>query len=103
MTRIRRATLGVAVAVLAAGAGAFSTARAQSSGKLQVTVTVLDDLVSRTVATQVEPILRELTGSARSDAPPSAIDSRDGVAATLIELEPIGRLRRLRVEIAYLY
>jgi hypothetical protein len=103
MSRNRGAVVGLAVAVLAAGAGAFSPARAQASGNLQASVTVIDDLVSRTVTARLAAVLKKSTRSATSDSPHPSIDPRDGVAATLVELEPRGRLRRFRVEIIYLH
>ena len=103
MTRIRGAAIGLAIAALAAGAGALSTARAQASGNLRASVTVLDDLVSRRIAAQVEAFVMDWSASSRPATVRLRPDSRDGVAAKVRELERIGRLRRLRVEIVYLY
>ncbi len=103
MTGIRRAASGFVLAAVTAGAGAVSTARAQASGNLQASVTVLDDLVSRSVAAQVESLAGDWSAPAGSSAVPFELHPRQGVTATVLELEPIDRLRRLRVEIVYLY
>lgn len=103
MTRIRGAAVGLALAVLATSGGALSTARAQASGNLRASATVLDDLVSRRVGAEVESFVRDSSASPRPATVPVGLDSRDGVAATVRELERIGRLRRLRVEIVYLH
>ena len=59
--RIRRTA--VAAALVAGAWGAFSTARAQASGTLQASVTVIDDAVSRAVTAEIPGYLSAPVGS----------------------------------------
>jgi hypothetical protein len=102
MAEFRNLAGTLAVAGLAATAGGFSTAHAQASGTLQASVTVLDDLVSRVVAAQLEAESGRRDAKLRQLLPLEAYPGA-GVAASLVELDAEGPDRRLRIEIVYLH
>ena len=105
--RIRRTA--VAAALVAGTWGAFSTARAQASGTLQASVTVIDDAVSRAVTAEIPGYLSAPVGSSGIRRPravqleaPGAPPDPQGVRATIRELPAGAGARRVRVDIVYL-
>ena len=97
--RIRRTA--VAAALVAAAWGAFSTARAQASGTLQASVTVLDDRVSQVVRKRLAEF-EDGGGPSAHAGEPRGKGGSEEIAATVTELPRVGAVRRIRVEVAYL-
>ena len=101
MSGSRFAATLLAAAALLGGSALGSTLRAQASGTLQASVTVLDDRVSRVVRERLAHF--EVGGSRESYASGSdRIPGSQGMTAKVTELPPNGLVRRVRVEIAFL-
>lgn len=107
MSRNRIGRTVAAGALLAGAWGAFSTARAQASGTLQASVTVIDDPVNRAIAAGL-PAYLSLTPEDSLFRPQSLLVDRGalravpGVRATVRELRAERSARRLRIDVVYL-
>jgi hypothetical protein len=101
MSGFRLAATMLAAAALVGGSAIGSTLRAQASGTLQASVMVLDDRVSRMVRERLADF--EAEGGRQADRSGSGrVAGSRGITAKLIELDPIGAVRRVRLEVAYL-
>jgi hypothetical protein len=101
MIEFRLAATILAAAALVGGSAIGSTLRAQASGTLQASVTVLDDRVSQAVRERLADL--EAEGDRQSDERGSGrARGTQGITAKVIELAPIGAVRRVRLEVAYL-
>ena len=100
MSGFRLAATLLAAAALLGASALGSTLRAQASGTLQASVTVLDDRVSRVVRERLADF--EAEGGRQSDGSGSErVAGSRGIIAKVIELAPIGVVRRVRLEVAY--
>ena len=101
MYGIRMAATAAALAALVCGSAIESTLGAQASGTLQASVTVLDDRVSQVVRERLADF--EFGGGTDAHAgEPRGNRGSEEIAATVTELPPVGAVRRIRVEVAYL-
>ena len=105
----RMGRVAAAGALLMAGWGGLSPARAQASGTLQASVTVVDDAVSRSVSAALPLLVQSRLESSPpsrsvSISLPGSSGTGDGssVRAIIRELPFRGDARRLRVDIIYL-
>ena len=102
MSGIRLARVVLVAALLVGASGAISTARAQASGTLQASVTVVDDPVSRAVFSGLPALVRDQSGPTRPHTMAFDLDTRYGVRATVRELELEGTEPHVRVDVVYL-
>ena len=102
MSGIRLARVVLVAALLVGASGAISTARAQASGTLQASVTVVDDPVSRAVFSRLPALVREQSGPTRPHTMTFDLDTRYGVRATVRELELEGTDPHVRVDVVHL-
>ncbi len=101
MSGIQVGRIGLVVALLAGASGAASAARAQASGTLQASATVIDDPVSRAVLAEL-PALLERSGTASLPLRSLIADERYIARTTVRLLEPKGARPTVRVEVVYL-
>ena len=99
--RVARAAAFVAF-LLGAG-GVLSPARAQASGTLQATTTVVDDPVSRAVSAELPRVLLRLPDRLASGLGTSIpLADRYSAQAAVRELLPDAVGRRIRIDVVYL-
>lgn len=103
MPRFRKSRTTAAGVLAVAAWGGLSPARAQASGTLQASVTVIDDPVSRSVSAGI-PLLVRRPPPGREQMPlPIPLNApADVVRATIRELPSDGAARRIRVDIVFL-
>lgn len=102
MVSVRWFGLVAMVGGLCAASGLVGTARAQASGTLQASATVLDDAVSRSVLSRLAPPPADAGDLRPSGTDPVELLRLETVMASLTELGRDGQVRRVRVEIVYL-
>lgn len=102
MSGIRIGTPALALALLAGVSGAATTARAQASGTLQASVTVIDDPVSRSVFEEVSRAVSALTiGEHPGVNGAIGVRLAGAAVASIVELEAVEERRRVRVEVVH--
>ena len=102
MASVRSFGTVVMFGVLSAAAGAPGTARAQASGTLQASATVLDDAVSRSVLARLAAAPAITTDPPGSGSDPVELLRLESVTAWLTERDRVGQALRVRLEIVYL-
>ena len=102
MASVRSFTTVVMVGVLSAAAGTPGTARAQASGTLQASATVLDDAVSRSVFARLAAAPAITTGRPGPVSDPVELLRLESVRAWVTRVDRVGQVLRVRLEIVYL-